>query len=258
VIEAAAGTAWYVYGVAEAGPAPDGPDSTELVVEGRLAAIVAQVPLGEFGEERLPERLNDRAWLEEKARLHEDVLQAAAAVGPVVPLRFGAIYRDRDDVRGLLEARRTELEAALERVRGRVELGVKAWVDRAALSRTLGGGAAIGEPEAGSGRAYLQRRRDEQRLAGDVTARCAELAVEAHDRLSAVAVDCVVNRPQPRELTGRDETMLLNGAYLVDGDGAGLRREVERLADEHAALGVEYEVTGPWPAHNFGGLEDET
>ena len=47
--------------------------------------------------------------------------------------------------------------------------------------------------------------------------------------------------------------MLLNGAYLVrDGDD-GLRREVERLAAEHAALGLEYELTGPWPPHNFAG-----
>jgi hypothetical protein len=257
VIDAPAATAWYVYGVTEADPAPAAIDSTELVVDGRLAAIVGRVPLEEFDQEHLPERLNDRAWLERKARLHEDVLQAAASAAPVVPLRCGAIYRDRDDVRGLLESRRPELEAALDRVRGRVELGVKAWVDRAALSRTLGGKAAADQPQAGSGRAYLQRRSGEQRLAADVTARCAELAEEAHRRLSALAVDSVANRPQPRELTGRDETMLLNGAYLVDGDGARLRHEVERLADEHAALAVEYEITGPWPPHNFVELEAE-
>jgi hypothetical protein len=255
VIDAAAGTAWYVYGVAETDPALERVDSTDLVVDGRLAAIVGRVPLEEFGEEHLPERLEDRVWLEQKARLHEGVLRAAAAVAPVVPLRFGTIYRDREDVRGLLESRRGELEAALEHVRGRVELGVKAWVDRAALSCTLGGGAAPDEPR--SGRAYLQQRRDEQRLAGEVTARCAELAGDAHRRLCSAAVEGVANRPQPRELTGRDETMLLNGAYLVDGDGDPLRREVERLADEHAALGVEYEVTGPWPAHNFVELEPE-
>jgi hypothetical protein len=257
VIDAPAGTAWYVYGVAESTPALADLEATELVVDGRLAAIVGRVPLEEFDEQHLPERLDDPAWLEEKARLHEDVLQAAAAVAPVVPLRFGAIYRDRDDVRALLETSRPALEAALERVRGRAELGVKAWLDRTALSRSLGGGQTQDETGAGAGRAYLQRRQDEQRLAGEVSARSAELAQEAHRRLSAVAVDAVANPPQPRELTGRDETMLLNGAYLVDGDGGPLRHEVERLANEHAASGVEYEITGPWPAHNFVELEAE-
>ena len=62
-----------------------------------------------------------------------------------------------------------------------------------------------------------------------------------------------MNRPQPRELTGRPEAMLLNGAYLVREGDDRLRGEVERLAAEHAGLGVEYELTGPWPPHNFAG-----
>ncbi len=62
-----------------------------------------------------------------------------------------------------------------------------------------------------------------------------------------------MNRPQPRELTGRPEAMLLNGAYLVREGDDRLRGEVERLTAEHAGLGVEYELTGPWPPHNFAG-----
>ena len=61
----------------------------------------------------------------------------------------------------------------------------------------------------------------------------------------------VANRPQPRELTGRSEAMLLNGAYLVRAGDDLLRGEVERLATEHSSNGVEYELTGPWPPHNF-------
>jgi hypothetical protein len=45
--------------------------------------------------------------------------------------------------------------------------------------------------------------------------------------------------------------MILNGAYLVPVGDAGLRAEVERLAAEHEPLGITYEVTGPWPPHNF-------
>jgi hypothetical protein len=251
---ASTGTAWYVYGVAEAGAGLERA-GTELVVDGRLAALVGEVPLDEFAEEELPQRLNDREWLERTARAHEDALAAAAAVGAVVPLRFGTVYRDRDDVAALLRARRHELESALDRVRGRVELGVKAWLDRGRLVGALGGatGSDAGD---GSGRAYLQRRQDEQRLTATVSACSAELAGEAHERLCATAVDGRANRPQPPELSGRREPMLLNGAYLVEGDGEELRAEVERLASEHAALGVEYELTGPWPPHNFVDLDE--
>ncbi|HEU5216361.1 MAG TPA: GvpL/GvpF family gas vesicle protein [Gaiellaceae bacterium] len=251
MIEAPAGTAWYVYGVGEDDPALSRLAGVELIRRGGLTAVVREVPLAEFDEAVLPERLNDREWLERNARAHEDVLQAAAAVTAVVPLRFGTIYRSREHVERMLDERAEEFGATLDQVRGHVEVGVKAWIDLRTLERTLAGGD---EPTAGGeGAAYLQRRQREQQRSREVAVRCAELAEEAHSRLSSQAVAAVANRPQPRELTGRSESMLLNGAYLIREGDDRLRRELEHLAAVHAAAGVEYELTGPWPPHNFAG-----
>jgi len=251
VIEAPAGTAWYVFGVAEDDPALARLDGVELVRHDELAAIVREVPLDEFGEDVLPDHLNDREWLERNARAHEDVLQAAAAVTTVIPLRFGAIYRSREQVDRMLGKRADDFAGTLGRVRGHVELGVKVWVDQSAFEQTLA--AEAGPPSGGAGAAYLQGRLREQERSRELATRGATLAQEAHRRLSAVAVDAVANRPQSRELTGRTEHMLLNGAYLVRAGDERLRGEVERLAAEHAAIGLEYELTGPWPPHNFAG-----
>jgi gas vesicle protein GvpL/GvpF len=251
VIEAPAETAWCVYGVAKDEPALAQLEGVELIRRGPLAAVAREVPLDEYGEEVLPGRLNDREWLERNALAHEDVLQAATSVTTVVPLRFGTIYRSREHVEEMLEERGDELSTTLERVRGHVELGVKAWVDRAALERTLG---PEEEPAAGGpGAAYLRQRRLEEERSRELTARCIELAEEAHGRLALVSAAAVSNRPQSRALSGRSEAMVLNGAYLVRDGDERLRSEVERLAGEHASLGVEYEVTGPWPPHNFAG-----
>lgn len=235
MIEATPAVGWYVFGVVPSDAAPAA--GTQLVERGPLAAIAAEVSLAEFGEDVLPDRLNDRTWLEEKVRVHEGVLQSFVGVTPVVPLRFGAIYRDVDDVRRLLADRGERFEAVLERVSGRVELGVKAWFDPAHVTR----------PAAGSGREYLQRRRDELASSRDA----ASVAAEAHARLAAAADGAVVNRPHPRELTGRDEQMLLNGAYLVPDGDERFAAEVARLADEHADAGITFELTGPWPPYNF-------
>jgi hypothetical protein len=235
MIETTPAVGWYVFGVvpSDAESAP----GTSLVEQGGLAAVAAEVSLAEFGEDALPERLNDRAWLEEKARVHEAVLESFVGVVPVVPLRFGAIYHDLADVRRMLADRAGHFEVVLERVRGRVELGVKAWFDPARVAR----------PAAATGREYLQRRRDELSSARDA----ASLAASAHERLAALAEGAVVNRPQPRELTGRDEQMLLNAAYLVCEDGDDFAREVARLGEETAAAGLSFELTGPWPPYNF-------
>jgi gas vesicle protein GvpL/GvpF len=250
----AAATAWYVYGIVAADAGDDltrgvrgvGSD-VRIVQHGSLAAIVSEVPLDEFGEDVLPERLNDRAWLESKARAHEDVLQAFAGSTAVVPLRFGAIYRDRADVAALLAERGDAFAGSLERVRGHVELGVKGWADRARLTA----GPETGAVATTSGRSYLEQRLQAREAAAHAGAQLSEIVHAAHERLLALAADGVANRPQPRELTGRADEMVLNAAYLVaEGDGS-FAREVERLDAEGRALGISFELTGPWPPHNF-------
>jgi hypothetical protein len=48
--------------------------------------------------------------------------------------------------------------------------------------------------------------------------------------------------------------MLLNGAYLVSADREeGFRSALQDLRERFDDDGVSYELTGPWPPHNFAG-----
>ena len=245
---------WYVYGVVDGDRELDGSgDGVRLVREGRVAAVVGPVPLREF--DRLDERLNDLAWLEEKARAHEAVLDRLVGEGALVPLRFGAIYRRLDEVETLLRERGEEFEADLDRVRGRVELGVKGYADRTALEDALAA-ERVGEPAGdGSGRAYLERRRVQRDVAGEASAMLAEAARAAHERLLERSLAGTVSRPHSRELSGRSEYMFLNGAYLVPVGDESLQAEVTGLARAYAPLGITFEVTGPWPPYSFVGSD---
>jgi len=254
-------TAFYAYGVVASGqraavPTRAAGAALEVVEAGPVAAVASVVSLDEFGEEPLRENLNDRDWLERHARAHEDVLLAVAASADVVPFRFGTISRTADDLRALLRDREHALVAALERVRGKIELGVKVWVDEARLRRALAPPAA--EAASATGRGYLEARRAAQREAADAETFCADLVREVYERVAAHAAAAVVNRPQPRELTGRAERMILNAALLVESDATAVRDEVDVLAERLRGFGVTLEVTGPWPAHNFvDGADDE-
>lgn len=247
--------AWYVFGVVDAS-AP-GVSGVRLARRDDLAAVVAEVALAEFDEAALPERLDDREWLEQKVLAHEAVLREVSTRTTVVPFRFGAVYRSLEDVAGMLEHRHRELSAALEHVRGHVELGVKGWVDRDRLERSLQRSlphAAGGE--SAPGRAYLERRQSERETAREASRLIAQIAKDAHERLVHRAADGVLNPPQPRELTGRDEEMFLNGAYLVCARDDSLVAEVGGLHERHRSAGIDFELTGPWPPYNFVRLED--
>src|SRR5688500_20410006 len=85
-------TGWYLYGVvdAEAQPAIStagvaGPIAA--VTEGHVTALVSRVPLAEFDEEPVRARLEDPAWMEEKARGQGAVLDEALTAGAARAVR---------------------------------------------------------------------------------------------------------------------------------------------------------------------------
>ena len=255
-------TAHYVYGVIQAGvelPAdlvgvePTAP--VERIEEGDLAALVSEVPLAEFGEESLRENLNDVAWLEEKARAHEDVLEAALARTPIVPLRLCTVFVGEEQVRAMLKREREVLYDALKRLYGRAEWGVKAYANRAAVEREALKQATEddeGGEDTSAGTAYMNRRRAEARAREKVEEIADTWARAIHDRLAAIATDALLNPLQRPELSGHDGEMFLNGVYLVsDAEAPAFRTAVEEMADAFDRRGVEIVMTGPWPAYNF-------
>jgi hypothetical protein len=255
------GTGLYVYGVvpveAEADlfhetPGVDRSQPVVLVSDGKLAAIVSSVPLAEFGEGVIQERLHDPVWLEEKVRAHDAVLEAALGRAPLVPFRFGTIYRGEEQVRAMLREH-DELGATLERLRGKVELGVKGFLD----PERFAGDRAEDAAEAGEGRAYLLRKQAERDLAASRAAFKAAQAEKTHERLAAVAADARANPLHDAEVSGRPGEMFLNGAYLVAADRLeAFRSALDELHATHQAEGVRYELTGPWPPYNFVAEEE--
>jgi hypothetical protein len=242
--------AWYVYGIVPGGKAQPSKGvasrPVEAVDEGEVAALVSVVPLEEFGEEPLRAHLNDRGWLEETARAHEQVLESALASSPVIPFRLCTIYQSRERVQELLARQGPFLAELLHRLEGKVELGVKAYFTPAERSE--------GTPEEGdseSGRAYLLRRQAERRSSVEAEQFRAACAQASHERLAAVATEARANPPQQPELSGRNEAMLLNGAYLVERDDRRIHDVVDELHALYGESGVAYEVTGPWPPYNF-------
>lgn len=247
MIVIATDTAWYVYGVvpanadARAFAHADGVGGrpVELVSARGLSAVVGRVDLDEFGEEPLRRNLEDRGWLEQTVRAHDRVLAGAVGETPLVPLRFGTVFRDEDGVREMLRERRGELHEALERLRGRVELGVKVLLMEEP-QRT--------ESRPTTGRDYLLQKQRARDAASTSLAETLEQVRALHEHLASLADDACVNTPQPPELSGRREPMLLNAAYLVP---TGQQSEFKAVADDRGDAHLEVVVTGPWPPYNF-------
>lgn len=214
-----------------------------------LSAVLSTVDLDEFGEEGLRRNLEDLGWLEQVARGHDAVVGAVARTAPTAPMRLATIFRDEDGVRARLDEWYDALQSALDRVEGRMEWSVKAF---AATRPSTGPTATTG---AGSGLAYLQRKKAETEQRHNAEEQALRTADRVHQALSACSVASRRLRPQDPRLTGHEGTMTLNGAYLVDVP------EAEAFGEAAAALAAEHpeariEVHGPWPPYSFATLDN--
>ena len=212
-----------------------------------LDAVVSDVPLAEFGELALKQNLENLSWLERVARGHDEVVHAAAAAGPVAPMRLATMCLDDDGVRARLDEWHDALHGVLDRVEGRAEWSVKVLVPPPEPATAAASGT-------GSGVAYLQQKRAEQQEREHRLARTSNIGEQIHQDLASITVASRLLSPQDPQLTRYAGTMVLNGAYLVDiAAGDRFQRRVRELAAAHPEARIE--SGGPWPPYSFAVLE---
>jgi hypothetical protein len=228
----------------------------EAIVEGQLLGVTSAVPASDYEEEPLNERLQDLEWLAPRAASHQEVngrlLDLADAV---IPLAFGAIYRDDEGVRELLRTRAADFADRLRAVQGRAEWIVS--IERDGSGAPSGGAVGALDAEiaaAPPGRAFLLGKRRDEVIREERRARDAAVAEETWAAIEAIA-ERVYREPLIEDPTA---AAIARFSVLTPRD-----REIE-LGDVVRGLGASgvsegYRVrlSGPWPAYRFGGLPSE-
>ncbi|MEV0178877.1 GvpL/GvpF family gas vesicle protein [Streptomyces sp. NPDC050625] len=189
-----------------------------------LVAVVSTVPEGDFAELPLRAHLADPDWRSATGRAHQGVIDALTTVTTPLPLRPATVFRDDSAVRVMIEEREDDFRRTLDRLEGRVEWGVKVFLEP--------------EPEPSD-----QRHEDRWRTAE-------EFANRLHTLLSRHAEESRLHAPQNAAPSGDPGENVLNGAYLVPRSRSEEFVElVDRTKDE--APGMRVELTGPWAAYSF-------
>ncbi|MFF3909908.1 GvpL/GvpF family gas vesicle protein [Streptomyces sp. NPDC001848] len=248
----------YVYAVCrpfhaalEDGPAGvAGVPPRQLAHDG-LVAVVSTVPERDFAEEPLRAHLEDLDWLAATARAHQGVVDALTAVTTPLPLRLATVFRDDSGVRAMLQERADDFHRALDRLDGRVEWGVKVY---AQPDRTEENERAPEPRKPVSGRDYLRQRRVRQHAHEEMRENTERFAHRLHETLAGRAEDFRLHAPQNPALSGTSGRNVLNAAYLVPRSES--EAFVAKVGQEKSGIpGVRVELTGPWAAYSFSGVE---
>jgi hypothetical protein len=234
----------YVYGVVQTNAKPPtacgiAQAPLRIIAGESAAALVSDLPGGEV-------RLGREEML-----AHAHVLEAAIANGTVLPMRFGIVMADPDEIRRrLLDGHAADLRAQLGEFDGKVEIRIRAVYAEDALLREV----VRDDPEIAALRRSLAGRSEDatyyariqlgERVAAGIERKREHDAAAIVEALApaALAVD---------EGKAGHERVAVNASFLVERARLG---QFDKIVDGVAARNADrmrFKYTGPLPPHSF-------
>lgn len=211
--------------------------------KGGLWLVVAEAPLDTYGSGRLEQHLSDMKWVGRIALAHEEVVEAFArrASLTVVPMKLFTMFSTRERAVADVAARRTTISAAMRRIAGADEWGVR--ITSAAPA------AAPVRARPRTGAAFLAAKKQARDAVHGARVAAVDAALDTFDRLAKLARR---SRQRDFDASGGGTPPLLDAVFLVTrGNRSRFTLTARRHAAACASAGAAMTITGPWPAYNF-------
>lgn len=234
-------------------PGVDERHPISLLQQDELVAVIGEVDLSEFSDQNL-QALD---WVAPRACRHEVVVETIMGASPVLPVKFGTIFRSPTSLIGLLSQHEDTISRFLEELRDKAEWSVKGYLDEEVARRKV----AAADPAIQSrlatlspspGARYFQQKQIDGMIEVALRVWAGRLTRDIHEALAAHAVEATELGFLSSAATGRPERMIFNGSFLVTHAALpDFRAAVADLVQAHSANGLTVELQGPWPPYNF-------
>ena len=245
----------YLYGVVPVNGStsfgPIGIDGGDVctIPNGSIAMVTGPVSCDDFSQ--LPPQQALQCLAE-----HQRVLERVLDDSTVVPVKFGTVVENDQQISNILETGRKEFTNALERYTGKVELDLSAsWVDMHAILTEIADDEAVVSMKARI--ASQAEPTMEQRIRlGQLVKQLLDKKSENIARRLVVALrakwpDIIVNPT-------RDDSVILNAAVLIrPSEEAEFDRTIEQLNRSYGDR-LNFRCVGPLPPYSFATAEVKT
>ena len=185
---------------------------------------------------------------------HQVVLEQVMKRQTVVPVKFGTMARDEARVRRILESGYPKLTAALEVMKGMIELDLVAqWRDLTGVFRQIGEDLEIKRLKAVVAARPREEPTEEQVRVGKlVKARLDQIREERSAEI-ALALKPLAQDLCPHALP--DDRMILNTAFLVDRAAEAEVGEILKRLNNRYDNAIDFRCVGPLPPYSFATVE---
>jgi hypothetical protein len=245
-------------------------------VESNIRCWYVQIDASEFSGPDAEANLENLEWLTPRVLVHQQAVDAIAALGPVLPARFATLFSSLTSLRQHVVQWQNAIVDFFQQVSDKREWGCKVYV-RPRTRKPGVVGDSQGDRAQALGRNYLQLRRDEQQakhrrtelrstwidtLEQDIMHRDATVVrrplVQLDDELAEMGNeyehDCDKNddRVERRTLIGNLAILAYDQAWPELADLIRSSQSNERCKElEECDEAVEVELTGPFVPYSF-------
>ncbi|MEW5914233.1 MAG: GvpL/GvpF family gas vesicle protein [Thermodesulfobacteriota bacterium] len=229
---------------------------------GGLAAVACPVSLADFSGAEAEARLRDTAWLLPRLCRHEEVVERAMSLSPVLPLRFGTIFSSPEALARRVRPHQGAIAEFLAKAAGREEWAVKGYWNKAqALERLCqekrqleaGRLAALGP-----GQRYFEEKKLAAAAQEELGRRLRRSCEATGQALARQAAEFLPRNLLSADSGGDGHEMVVNWAFWVPrGKLEDFQALLRREQAANSAQGLLWECSGPWPPYSFAPcLED--
>ncbi|RNA67759.1 GvpL/GvpF family gas vesicle protein [Alteribacter keqinensis] len=246
-------------------PGIDPDTQVEYVSHGDITSVVCRVKKDEFNEDQLKKNVENMKWLQDKAFHHHEMMNRLHQTFTIIPLKFGTIYETMESLESIVNTHRERIVELFSELSDKEEWNVKVYADKEKFTRSV----LENSPEIerkkqeieslSKGKQFFERRKLDQFVEKQAEKEVDEECGLLHEKLKEISSKAEVKKNWNQKVTGRTEEMCWNSAYLIDRSDmdrlTGIMEEAKKEADEKES-GLDFAVTGPWPAYHFSSFTE--
>jgi len=257
----------YVYCLTENLPEFDSKfkdEGLKSLVIGNFCIVIKYVSGDEFSEENFKRNLSNINWLEKNAREHVEIINSIMEQDTLIPFKFGTIFLSEDSLIKFIGDYSESLTENFRHIHGKEEWSVKIYCDRNLMCEQID---ELSEESAdlekqisasSPGKAFLLKRKKTDLIENEMDRLCQGYGQEYFDELNNFSEATNINNLLPKEVTGREDTMILNAAFLVNKNKVlDFTRTADSIGKKEGNSFFFIETTGPWPPFSFISIKEK-
>ncbi|WHY03019.1 GvpL/GvpF family gas vesicle protein [Neobacillus sp. DY30] len=223
-----------------------------------LAAVITSVDPQKYSQQQIDLQLKDPDWLKEKAFHHHECISAIHNQFTILPMSFCTIFQKGENLITLLNEQYDAILQQLLRFKEKQEWNLKIYCNsQQAFSYVIHHNPnvlSLKENIANmpKGKKFIMKKKLDQLITNELEKEQSLWWERMEQQLQSIFSDSRLRKNWGREITERNEDMIVNCDFLIDKKKTEqFLTKVQELEHTFSASGCTFQVSGPWPPYHF-------